>query len=350
MMGNVYKINPQDECVEQASEWIAKLDRGLEQAEQQALMDWMASSQLNQDMLLKMAKMWDKMDVLVRLSDLFPQTNKQAPSKSRYGLAMAASMLLASLVGLGFWQSGIFEQQNWVAQQLVSENTYSTKIGEQSTFYLQDKTKVVLNTNSLVKVTYTDKQRVFELQRGEMHVTVAHNKQRPLSVYAAGQIIQAVGTAFNVQVINDKAELIVTDGKVLVAEQDLSRKNPRQLKSVFLPVNSLAVAKGEMVDLGNTKQKVVKLDVADMDANLSWQQGNLVFRGESLEQVMHEVSRYTAYDFVLADDAIKRLQVAGLFKTNDVNALLDALSRNFNIRHQRIASDKILLSFNQDGV
>lgn len=349
-MNNVYKISPLDERLDQASEWIAKLDRGLTPEEQQTFSDWMKSSQANQQTLLQMAQVWDKMDVLERLSDLFPQTKTKRSAVRRYKLAIAASFIVASVLTIAVWKSGLFTQQQWVAQQTLSENSYATKIGEQATFYLQDKTKVVLNTNSLVKVTYTDKQRIFELQRGEMHVTVAHNKQRPLSVYAADKIIQAVGTAFNVEINNNRAELIVTDGKVLVAEQSPQTSNPKKLTDVFLPVDSLAVSKGQKISLGTEVEQVIQLKPADIDADLSWQQGNLVFRGESLEQVMREVSRYTSYDFVLEGDAIKQLQVAGLFKTDDVNALLDALSRNFNIRHQRIESDKILLSFSHNGV
>ena len=126
---------------------------------------------------------------------------------------------------------------------------YETKVGEQSTFFLQDKSKIILNTNSLVKVTYTDKQRLFELLRGEIHVVVAHNKDKPLSVYAGSNIIQAVGTAFNVQLGNEEIELIVTDGKVLVSDINSQTVAPLKLKNVYLSPESFAVSKGQKAKL-----------------------------------------------------------------------------------------------------
>ncbi|MFT4937954.1 MAG: transmembrane sensor [Paraglaciecola sp.] len=349
-MSNVYQLSSSDKCIDQASQWIAKIDRGLSQQETAEYQQWMAASEGNRDALADMAKMWDKMDALERLADLFPHSPQHKYTSSMRYLALAASFALAIVLGYSVWQSDFLNENQLLVQQVISENTYSTKIGEQSTFYLQDKTKVVLNTNSKVSVTYTDKQRVFELERGEMHVTVAHNSEQPLSVYAGGRIIQAVGTAFNVEILDNEVELIVTEGKVLVAEHRSEQSSPLQVKSVYLPKNSLAVAKGQKIALGSLSEQVLHLKTADIQANLSWQQGDLIFRGESLEKVMQEVGRYTHYKFVFADENLKKIQVAGLFKTDDINVLLEALSRNFNIQHQRVSPDKIQLSLLVDEV
>jgi transmembrane sensor len=349
-MSNVYQLSSNDKRMDQASRWIAMIDRGLSQQEKAEYQQWMAASQDNRDTLTNMAKMWDKMDALERLADLFPHSPQVNSTSSMRYIALAASFALAIVMSYSLWQSDFLNENKLLTQRVISENTYSTKVGEQSTFYLQDKTKVVLNTNSTVSVTYTDKQRVFELERGEMHVTVAHNSEQPLSVYAGGRVIQAVGTAFNVEIIENQVELIVTEGKVLVAEQKPGQSNPLQLKSVYLPESSLAVAKGQKIDLGSLSEQVLRLQTADIEANLSWQQGNLIFRGEALEKVMQEVSRYTHYEFEFADENLKQVQVAGLFKTDDINSLLQALGQNFNIQHQRVNPEKIQLSlFVEEG-
>ena len=201
-----------------------------------------------------------------------------------------------------------------------------------------------------MQIKYTQNARIIELQRGEIHIEVAHDKTRPLSVITGGKVIQAVGTAFNVEVRDDLIELIVTDGKVLVAQKapptsavdidDMAKK---------LPNTAMAISKGEKVDLdltGTAKEQVTKLDSIEMAASLSWRQGNLIFRGESLAEAMAEISRYTNIKFELADDQkLKQVQVAGLFKTGDVTGLLDVLTRNFNISYEKVADDKILLRY-----
>ena len=340
-MSNVYPLNSEDHIMDQASDWIAKLDRGLNAEEKQAFQAWMAKSEKHQQILMEMAGMWDKMDSLNKLSEVFPHTPQQKSTVTR-NFAIAASFVLACLISLAAWNNPDWSISGDV-QQIVSENHYSTGVGEHSTFYLQDKTKVVLNTDSKLKVTYTDKQRLFELLQGELHVTVAHNASLPLSVHAGDRVIQAVGTAFNVELRDTEVELIVTDGKVLVAERDEAQQKPLELDNVRLPGSSLAVVKGEMVELGAPQQQIARIDTSEIEANLSWQQGNLIFRGESLEDAMWEVSRYTSYSFELADDALKQVQVAGLFKTGDVNGLLAALEENFNVKHQRIGTSTIRL-------
>jgi transmembrane sensor len=229
--------------------------------------------------------------------------------------------------------------------QVVQFNSeYETKVGEQSTFFLQDKTKIKLNTNSFVKVTYTDKQRVFELLRGEMHVDVAHNKQKPLSVYAGSNIIQAVGTSFNVELSSENVELIVTAGKVLVSDINTLNVAPLKLKNVHLSPKSFAVSKGQKAKLRSTNTTIIGSDERKLASDLAWQQGNLIFRGESLLEAMQEVSRYTNYQFDFGDEDTKALQIAGLFKTSDISGLLAALESNFNVVFEKMSKNKIRLS------
>lgn len=346
-MSNVYPLKSDEKYIAESSEWISKLDRGLNDAETAELKQWLVLDTEHPKMLLKIATLWDKMDVLNNLSELVPHSPEQSHKHHTGRWAIAASILLASILSIATYQWGAFAPFAVTAQQVYSENTYTTKIGEQSVFYLQDKTKVVLNTNSQLRVTYTDKQRLFELTKGELHVTVAHNTQQPLSVYAGGKIIQAVGTAFNVQLQDAQLELIVTDGKVLVADQSEQSSSPLTLINVRLPSSSLAVSKGEKIELNAKRPQIMTLPASDIEVDLSWQQGELIFRGETLETALKEVSRYTPYQFKLADNQLKKVQIAGLFRTNDIDGLLSSLEQNFAIQHQRIDSQTILLQSTQ---
>jgi transmembrane sensor len=341
-MSNVIELNkdPMDE----ASLWITRLDRGLSEQEQVELKVWLHASQTHVDTFMQLVKLWDKMESLSQLSELFPHKPQRVPSNKAPIFAWAASFIFASLISLGLWlNADIFFGQDTI--QVVQFNSdYETKIGEQSTFFLQDKTRIKLNTNSLVRVTYTDKQRVFELLRGEMHVVVAHNKRKPLSVYAGANIIQAVGTAFNVELGSEEVELIVTDGKVLVSDLNSQSVAPLKLKNVYLSPKSFAVSKGQKAKLKARNTSIIGSDKGKLASDLAWQQGNLIFRGESLFDAMQEVSRYTNYQFDFGDEDTKSLQIAGLFKTSDISGLLAALESNFNVVFKKMSSNKIRLS------
>lgn len=358
--------------LEQACAWVARLDRGLSVEEEQQLKAWCAEHPANRREFLAAAKEWDKMDALSRLSDLFPEQaavrgNDSSlagqdgqvvkPLRQRlknYALAASVTML-AVLAGLLVQRAPLPEEP---VGQIASQMSYETGVGESSTIELPDHSKLVLNTNSFVVVQYSAKSRIIELQRGELTIDVAHDTSRPLSVLAGGKVIQAVGTAFNVDLRKDDVELIVTEGKVLVAPDvaaapDLANVDTELLRqqqlTQRLPQTSLAISKGEQVTLdpkGQKAEQVQKIDQAALAAKLSWKSGNLIFRGEPLEDVVSEISRYTQVQFELADDAkLKQIQVAGLFKTGDVNGLLEVFKNNFNIDAERIGKDKIRLKF-----
>lgn len=343
-MSEVHVLNPQTTRLENCSLWLSRIDRGLSNAEHQAYLAFMQDEE-NRLEMLELAALWDKMDALQQLSEVCPHEPAK-PEKSRHGWVAAAAVFVAAIVFASVWQSEREIPVVEVAQVIESRNHYTTAVGEQRSIALPDTSELVLNTGSEVRVTYTDKQRLFELVKGEMHITVAHNPEIPLTVYAGDKIIQAVGTAFNVQLNDTDVELLVTDGKVLVAENDESRAAPLRVEDVYLPVSSLALVKGERIamnQLRSTRAAVETLPSADISADLSWQTGNLVFRGESLVDAMEEVSRYTHLRFDLSDPALNDLQIAGLFQTNDIEGLLAALEQNFAVSHSQISPDTIKL-------
>ena len=77
---------------------------------------------------------------------------------------------------------------------------------------------------------------------------------------------------------------------------------------------------------------------------LSWLSGNLIFRGESLATAVTEVGRYTSVEFVIQEEALRRVRVAGLFKTGDVSGFLSSLEANFDIVYKRADDETVVLS------
>lgn len=347
-MSNIIDFPNREQIYDQASLWIARMDRELSAQEQQELTHWLAASEQHRAVLFEMAELWDKMDSLARLADLFqaPQQASPRTRKPRFYGAIAASVVLVALV-FG-WHFSIPQSTSLIAwlqsDQAVVDGVYETAVGEHSNVNLPDGSLLVLNTNSRVIVKYSEDHRLFLLERGELNIEVAHDKSRPLSVVAGNKVVQAVGTAFNVRIRNDnEVALLVTDGKVLVAKQDV-QQTIEKIVAERLPATSMAVAKGEKVVLGAPQETIAKADDNEITAQLSWRQGNLVFRGETLEDALVEINRYTSVQFEVIDESIKQERIAGLFKAGDVDGLLAALEQNFNIYNQRIGNNKIRLS------
>ena len=81
-----------------------------------------------------------------------------------------------------------------------------------------------------------------------------------------------------------------------------------------------------------------------LEQKLAWQKGALVFKGETLEQAITEIARYTDKELIIVDPSIKNLRVGGHFKTDDIDGLLATFSQGFDIEHVQVAENKIHFS------
>ena len=347
-MSNVYDIDQQRKTTEQrtveASTWIAKMDRGLGDSEADALRAWIRADARNEAELLEMARMWDKMDALARLSEVFPHASAARPVVTRggrYRMAMAAALAAVAFAGLlaipTITNSGPSEPAPVLELDVAA---YETAIGGVSTIELADRSEITLNTNSRAVVRFAQRQRLVTLERGELHIDVAHDPTRPLSVIAGRHVVQAVGTAFSVKLDgSDRVEVLVVDGRVRVHVDEQGTGSQGNVAD-----RSFLVAQGERVVLNADGEVVEALETDEIAVQLSWRNGHLIFRGESLAAAVEEVSRYTTTEFVIVDEDLRKIRVAGLFKRGDVAGFLSTLQANFDIVHERAGDATVLLS------
>ena len=346
-MTNVYHLPPEKRRYRVAAKWVTKVDRGLSKDEERRLKDWMAESSENRDLFLRVAKQWDRFNELSRLADLFPEPVTHQRKRFRFlGYATAASVVIAVtavflIAGTGLNAPG--DREPTIGAQTTA--VYETAVGEQSTVALADGSRVTLNTNSRLDVRYSDFHRVLTLMRGEIHVDVAPDKDRPLTVFARDQMVQAVGTSFGVEIRDNKdIEVVVTEGKVLVSVRPNSSAGSVRPQVPVLPPSTLTVAQGEEVRLGgNTSTEIRGVSDEEIRVRLAWRDGDLVFRGEPLGEAMAEVGRYTTVEFVFLDNQLKEERIVGRFKAGDVEGLLAVLRENLSITYEKTTDGRILL-------
>lgn len=348
-MSNVRQFHSKEEIQEQACLWISRIDRGLTEGELQELKSWCQHHNAHYQTLLNMATYWDNLTVLNELSGLFPLSTTHSPTK-QFSPTVAACMLILSILGLNVLleKSFIPFVPSYKEYKLTHVQAFKTLVGEQSSFVLTDGSHIQLNTNSLVKVNYSPTFRHVELINGEAQFDVKKDVARPFTVTAGEQSFTALGTIFNIQKQDEQnMELVVTEGKVLVTKAsevfDLLKEST--VKQHEKLANGLLVKSGEKATIDKTtKQKITKFTLSQLQRDLAWQQGMLIFEGEPLSTVLADISRYTDSQFELVDPELAQLKVAGYFKANDIDGLLASLKNHLNIKSTRSSNNTILLS------
>lgn len=170
-------------------------------------------------------------------------------------------------------------------------------------------------------------------------------------MFAGNKSFVAVGTAFNVRYDEQSLlQLIVTDGKVGITDIE----NTDEAKTLFTQSNinnPRLVNAGERViipprnaltDTDLTKEDI-KQTITD---SLAWRDGRVIFKGETLEEAINEISRYSNVSFEFEDENLKKIRIGGRFKTGDIIGFLDVLEQQFNIKYNRLSTSKIELSLN----
>lgn len=348
-MSNIKQFYNKTDVHEQACEWISRIDRGLTGSEKKQLQAWTELSQNHKEQLFEIAELFDDLSALNELSGLFPLKIKEPIRRNTFSYnfrrnvaAVFALMLFSSFAVL------VVNKTSSTTELSASLGIKQAKtdIGEQKPISLDDGSVIHLNTDSLVTILYSTAERRIVLTKGEAHFDVAHDQQRPFIVEAGDNTVTAVGTAFNVELKGSESfELLVTEGKVLVKDNNLANKQKVEDGALHpLSGEGILLSSGEKAVFDQSASEKTSLSLVEVQQDLAWQQGMLVFQGESLVDALSEVSRYTSIKFQIADQDVRQKRVAGYFKAGDIDGLLFALKNSFNIQHRRLNDSTIELS------
>ena len=183
-------------------------------------------------------------------------------------------------------QSGllIYQKTNETENSSETLNLLTTPRGGQFRLVLSDGTKVWLNAASSIRfpTAFTGHERKVEIT-GEVYFEVIHDDQYPFKVLAGGQVIEDLGTHFNVNAYEDEPEVVTTlaEGKVSVSKDD---------KKLFLEPGQQAI--------GSPSNNSIKKRSAEVARVLAWKDGYFQYNHTDLHTVLREFSRW--YDVVVA--------------------------------------------------
>lgn len=225
------------------------------------------------------------------------------------------SALLASLVlaGLGFGLVGLNAYRN---------THFATGTGEQRVVHLPDGSTIELNSESRVRILFSERERDVELVEGQALFKVARDSIRPFVVQSAGTRVRAVGTQFDVYRRVSGTQVTVVEGRVAVFTQEALP--PAQLtvdrSAGEAGAPSVLVSTGEQVTV--TDQEVPKPRPANLRAATAWTQRELVFDMTPLAEVAQEFNRYNTRKLVIGDPVVAAFHVTGIFPSADPVLLL----------------------------
>lgn len=308
-------------------EWQARLSSDLiDDNQRREFEEWLAASPEHAAAWRAVNDFWTGLDA-VSFEDInhtaeaevlsFPSTEADKPKRTfrKPILAMAASLLLT--LGFAYQQLGYYLAD------------YRTDTGKQQLVLLADGSTVQLNTDSAISVDFSGQQRLITLHRGEAFFKVAADRMRPFVVDTAAGRVQALGTAFDVKLI-DAAKAGVT-----VFEHAVK---------VTTVVGQTKESLGEARQMTFSRDDLGAATPVNLQRAGAWHLQRMVFQNKPLVEVVAELDRYRPGKIVIVNGAIDKLSITGVFDIGNTDVALQAIAESLPVTVRKITEKLVLLS------
>lgn len=224
-------------------------------------------------------------------------------------------------------------QKNYLPQtagKTDGETVYHTLIvppGKRSTLQLPDGSKVWVNAGTVLKFpsAFPSGKRLIQVQ-GEIYIEVTKDETKPFFVQTPQFTVNVLGTSFNVSAYSDEAEHSVVLVKGWVAVQTEKAEEFR-----LVPHQKLSLGAG-----------TPQISPVDVYEYISWKDGILPFKGETVSEILKRLSRYYQVKIHCAPSVAARRCSGELILFDDIRQVLKTLSLLYNVSY-RFESDTLII-------
>ncbi len=247
----------------------------------------------------------------------------------------------------------------------------STEKGSTTKIVLEDGTTVWLNAESELKYpsSFKNQDKRIVTLTGEAYFDVARNEKQPFEVYAAGYRFKVLGTAFNVKAYpgEKKVETTLEHGKVNVEKLNKDASKPAQEVVSLAPKQTIVLYNEATVEeetenksLASDKEseKVIEesteiletkrpilIENEDLSTYLSWKDNMLVFKNNSLLEMVNILERRYNICIHIKDKNIEDLKFTGKFTVETPEQAIKIICIATKIDYE-IEKDNVILKLN----
>lgn len=216
---------------------------------------------------------------------------------------------------------------------IVTENSQRSKV------VLPDSSIVWLNSGTTLSYpgNFSGQNRKVSLN-GQAFFQVYHKENTPFSVQANGLIVKVLGTKFDVNAYPENGEIAVVleSGKV-----ELAYKNIESFSYTMQP--------GEKATY-NIANNALTLNYADAAIYSSWKDGKLIFRNESMKNVVDKLKRWYNINIEITDKDVYNSIFSGTIQNESYEEIFRLMEDVCHIKckmihkYEKEAKPKIIIS------
>jgi ferric-dicitrate binding protein FerR (iron transport regulator) len=231
-----------------------------------------------------------------------------------------AAILIIPLI-LSFLAIFYFQSKTVTTETAFAE--IQCPLGVRTKFTLPDGTTGFLNSGSTLEypVQFSNDRKV--KLTGEAFFDVHHDAEHPFIVNTANLSTKVLGTQFNVIAYGteNSEEIILEQGSV-----EIYSKQGEKL-ATLQPDQRLAL---------NTATRQYKTNRVEAEQYVSWTEGKLVFRNESMQLVADRLGRWYNVEFEIEDEELLNYAFRATFIDEQLEEVLKLLARTAPLKYKEI--------------
>ena len=318
----------------QAARWFARQRaRVTSRTDQAAFRAWLEATPENGEAYRQLSELWD-----------FAEKVRAEPgmlaARERALARYPASQSRPRILRVAFWAAaaavvaGAAAALVMLVQRSAPIQMFRTGVGQTANIGLVDGSRLTLDTDTVVRVRLTARNRTIYLDRGRAYFKVAKDQSRPFVVNADGHSVRATGTAFEVSADPQRFEVMLVEGHVRVSTQstETSQNGGKGVYTDLDPGTRLSVS----------GSRTWTLSKVDSGRELAWTEGELRFDNKPLGEIVVEMNRYSRRKIVIDDPAIANRSLYGAFMAGDVDQFVHALT-DYKIAKVRSENEDVVV-------
>jgi len=284
---------------------------------------WKEASKENRQHFADSLKAWEAIEHLRRMKKYdaekaLGKVNLRIEKSKSYKLVtlfqkVAAVLLLPLLFATLYFATKSPTQQTTD----IAWHTIKTPAGQRSEIVLPDNTKVYLNSKTTLSYPLVFNKHTRDVKlSGEAYFEVAENKEHPFIVNTGEIKVEVTGTEFKASNYPDEnlTEIVLASGNVNLFQGEYSKN--RNILGAMVP--------GEKATFYEKEGKVY-FDKVDVEKYISWKDGVLMFRDDSMPEVVRRLNRWFNVDIRLTGKALENYVYTATFQDESLVQILNLL-------------------------
>lgn len=283
--------------------------------------------------------LWEKLDRRIEEREQVISPNVHSHMKPSYQIFSIWYKVAAVFIGLLIFSASVF-----FILQYKNTTQYITQYGETKTLLLPDSSTVILNANSTL--THRSGWNSGDLREvwleGEAFFSVVHTANHQKFIVNTSDLdVEVLGTEFNVNNRRGETKVVLNSGKVKLNLPAFrtNEKTDNKTQEIFMKP-------GELVEYSEESSTITKKEV-DTEKYISWKDNLLIFEDTPVSEIIRILEDNYGLQVIIEDSALVNRKFSATYPADDIDILLMALSKSFNMKIFRKENQVVFEDNNQ---